>query len=132
MSLLIHPMLRDCRRLFLRDFVIEVRIGVYERELAAPQRLRFNVELYVPLGESTPSRDRLEEVVDYDFILDAIRERVARGHVQLQETLVDELLKTMLSHPKVRAARIWTEKPDIYADCEAVGVEVFGMKEASP
>ena len=24
-----------------------------------------------------------------------------------------------------------TEKPDAYADCESVGVEVFGLKEAA-
>ena len=27
-----------------------------------------------------------------------------------------------------RAARVSTEKPDVYPDCEAVGVEVFGLK----
>ena len=34
----------------------------------------------------------------------------------------------MLAHPKVQAARVSTAKPDVYADCEAVGCEVFGMK----
>jgi dihydroneopterin aldolase len=29
----------------------------------------------------------------------------------------------------VRAARVATAKPDVYADCAAVGVEVFGLKE---
>jgi dihydroneopterin aldolase len=29
----------------------------------------------------------------------------------------------------VRAARVSTEKPDVYPDCDAVGVEVFGLKE---
>jgi dihydroneopterin aldolase len=28
----------------------------------------------------------------------------------------------------VRAARVSTEKPDVYPDCEAVGVEVFGIR----
>jgi len=29
---------------------------------------------------------------------------------------------------KVRAARVSTEKPDVYPDCDAVGCEVFGIK----
>ena len=78
---------------------------------------------------STPQADQLDEVVDYDFIRHSIAQRVARGHIQLQETLADELLHAMLAHPKVRAARVSTEKPDVYPDCEAVGVEVFGLKE---
>ena len=35
----------------------------------------------------------------------------------------------MLAHPKVRAARVSTEKPDVYPDCDSVGCEVFGLKE---
>lgn len=123
------PDLRDCRRLFLRDYTLCVAIGVHDFEKAAPQRLRFNVDLYVPLALSTPTHDNIAEVVDYDFIRRVIAERVARGHVELQETLCDELLAAMLAHPGVRAARVSTEKPDVYPDCAAVGCEVFGIKE---
>jgi dihydroneopterin aldolase len=37
----------------------------------------------------------------------------------------------MLAHPQVRAARVSTEKPDVYPDCDAVGVEVFGIKDGA-
>jgi dihydroneopterin aldolase len=30
----------------------------------------------------------------------------------------------------VLAARVSTEKPDVYPDCESVGVEVFRIKES--
>ena len=130
-TLLAHPALTGCRRLFLRNHEIAVHIGVHDFEHQAPQRIRFNVDLYVPLALSTPSADQLEEVVDYDFIRHTIAQRVARGHIELQETLADDLLRVMLAHPKVRAARVSTEKPDVYPDCEAVGVEVFGIKEAT-
>jgi dihydroneopterin aldolase len=130
-TLLAHPALTDCRRLFLRNHEIAVHIGVHDFEHQAPQRIRFNVDLYVPLALSTPSADQLDEVVDYDFIRHTIAQRVARGHIELQETLADDLLREMLAHPKVRAARVSTEKPDVYPDCEAVGVEVFGIKAAT-
>jgi dihydroneopterin aldolase len=130
-TLLAHPALTGCRRLFLRNHEIAVHIGVHDFEHQAPQRIRFNVDLYVPLALSTPSADQLEEVVDYDFIRHTIAQRVARGHIELQETLADDLLREMLAHPKVRAARVSTEKPDVYPDCEAVGVEVFGIKAAT-
>jgi 7,8-dihydroneopterin aldolase/epimerase/oxygenase len=87
------------------------------------------VDLYIPLALSTPKDDELDEVVDYDFIRRSIAERVARGHIHLQETLCDDVLALMLAHPKVRAARVSTEKPDVYADCASVGCEVFGLKE---
>jgi dihydroneopterin aldolase len=129
-SLLQHPSLIDCRRLFLRDYEVWINIGVHDFEKKGEQRVLINVDLYVPLALSTPSHDRLSEVLDYDFIRRTIAQRVAQGHVHLQETLVDDVLRAMLAHPNVRAARVSTEKPDVYPDCEAVGVEVFAVKDA--
>ena len=127
-SLLSHPSLVDCRRLFLRDYEVWINIGVHAFEKRGEQRVLINVDLYVPLVLNTPKADRLEEVVDYDFIRRSIAERVSRGHIHLQETLCDDIAKMMLAHPEVRAVRVSTEKPDVYPDCEAVGVEVFHVK----
>jgi 7,8-dihydroneopterin aldolase/epimerase/oxygenase len=128
-SLLSHPSLMDCRRLFLRDYEIWINIGVHAIEKKGEQRVLINVDLYIPLALSTPKEDELHEVVDYDFIRRTIAERAAKGHIHLQETLCDEVLALMLAHPRVRAARVSTEKPDVYPDCDAVGCEVFGMKD---
>ena len=128
-SLLSHPSLMDCRRLFLRDYEVFINIGVHAFEKTREQRVLINVDLYIPLALSTPKADELDEVVDYDFIRRSIFDRVAKGHIHLQETLCDDVLALMLAHPKVRAARVSTEKPDVYPDCESVGCEVFGLKE---
>jgi len=130
-SLLSHPSLMDCRRLFLRDYEIFINIGVHAFEKTGEQRVVINVDLYIPLALSTPKADELDEVVDYDFIRSSIATRVARGHIHLQETLCDDMLALMLAHPKVRAAQVSTEKPDVYPDCDAVGCEVFGIREKS-
>ena len=130
-SLLTNPSLMDCRRLYLRDYEVWINIGVHDFEKKGEQRVKINVDLYVPLADSTPTQDKLAEVLDYDFIRRSIAERVARGHIHLQETLADDVLRLMLAHPHVRAARVATEKPDVYPDCDAVGCEVFGMKEAA-
>ena len=127
-SLISHPSLMDCRRLFLRDYEVFINIGVHALEKTGEQRVVINVDLYIPLSLSTPRADELDEVVDYDFIRSSIASRVAQGHIHLQETLCDDVLGSMLAHPKVRAARVSTEKPDVYPGCDAVGCEVFGMK----
>ncbi|MBV8037284.1 dihydroneopterin aldolase [Roseateles sp.] len=126
-----HPALQDCRRLFLRNYEAWINIGVHDFEKRGEQRVVINVDLFIPLEASTPRQDELHEVVDYDFIRRTIGERVGKSHVHLQETLCDDILALMLTHPKVRAARVSTEKPDVYPDCDAVGVEVFGIKPAS-
>ena len=130
-SLLNHTSLMDCRRLFLRDYEVSMHIGVHDFEKRGEQRVLINVDLYVPLALSTPTNDELDEVVDYDFIRRSIVARLARGHIHLQETLCDDVLALMLAHPKVRAARVSTEKPDVYPDCDSVGCEVFAVKDPS-
>ncbi|GAA0759190.1 dihydroneopterin aldolase [Ideonella azotifigens] len=126
---LLHPRLADCRRLFLRNYEVWINIGVHDFEKKGEQRVLFNIELFVPLAMSTPKDDELHEVLDYDFMRRSIAQRVSLGHIHLQETLCDEVLALMLAHPSVRAARVSTEKPDVYPDCDAVGVEVFGLKD---
>jgi 7,8-dihydroneopterin aldolase/epimerase/oxygenase len=119
----------SCRRIFLRDHVVQVQIGAHDFEKTQAQRVVFNVELFVPYSSSTPQSDQLAEVVDYDFVRELIARRVQAGHVELQETLCDDLLAQLLAHPRVQAVRLSSCKPDVYPDCAGVGVEVFGMKE---
>ncbi|WP_394756494.1 dihydroneopterin aldolase [Rhodoferax sp.] len=120
-----------CRRIFLRDHVVSVQIGAHDFEKEQAQRVIFNVELFVPYHHSTPKADQLAEVVDYDFVRKVIASRVRLGHVELQETLCDELASSLLAHPQVQAVRLSSCKPDVYPDCQGVGVEVFRMKEQS-
>ena len=130
-SALSHPALRACRRLFLKNYAIDINIGVHDFEKRAEQRVLVNVDLFVPLALSTPQEDKLDEVLDYDFMRRVIAERVSRGHIHLQETLCDDVARIMLEHPRVQAVRVSTEKPEVYPDCESVGVEVFHVKEMS-
>lgn len=118
----------SCRKIFLRDHVVMVQIGAHSFEKEYPQRVIFNVELFVPYIYSTPKADRLDEVVDYDFVRQVIAKRVAVGHVELQESLCDELADALLAHPQIQAVRLSSCKPDVYPDCAGVGVEVFRIK----
>ena len=125
-----HPALANCRRMFLKNYEVLINIGVHEFEKKGEQRVLINVDLFVPLELSTPRADHLQEVVDYDFMRDTIARRMAQGHIHLQETLCDDVARARLAHPKVRAVRVSTAKPDVYPDCDCVGVEVIHIKEA--
>ena len=123
------PQLQDCRRLFLHNYEVFMKIGVHNFEKKGEQRVQINMDLYVHLSASTPQHDLLEEVVDYNFMRNSVADRIAQGHIHLLETLCDDLAKSMLAHPNVRAVRISAIKPDIYPDCQGVGVEIFKIKE---
>lgn len=128
MSWLLDPRLAECRRIFLRNYVVDANIGIHEHERQGAQKIALNVDLFVALSMSTPRHDRLHEVVDYDFVRLTIRNRIAQGHINLQETLIDDVARALLAHPAVRAVRVASEKPDVYEDVEAIGIEVLHFK----
>ncbi|TAK90515.1 MAG: dihydroneopterin aldolase [Burkholderiaceae bacterium] len=129
---LTHPQLLHCRRIFLRNYVVAANIGIHDCEKNGAQRILINVDLFVPLSLCTPTHDNIHEVLDYDFMRSTIDQRIAQGHINLQETLCDDIARILLAHEHVFAVRVSTEKPDIYPDSEAVGVEVFHVKAGAP
>jgi dihydroneopterin aldolase len=129
MSALLDARLADCRRIFLRNYVLDANIGVHAHEKTGAQRIALNVDVFVLLALSTPREDRIHEVVDYDFIRLAISHRVERGHINLQETLIDDIARVLLANPAVRAVRVSSEKHDVYNDVDAVGIEILRFRE---
>jgi len=128
-TLLSDPRLHHCRRIFLRDWTLDANIGVYSAERHGTQRLVLNLDVYIALSASTPRRDDVREIVDYDFVRGVVERRLARGHINLQETLVDDIAAELLRHPGVEAVRVSSEKTEIYAGLAGIGVEVLRFRE---
>jgi dihydroneopterin aldolase len=120
-------------RLFVRDYVLPVRIGAYSHERAGSQKVRFDVTVEVPRGRGEP-RD-MSDVFSYDIITDAIARVAAAEHVDFAETLAERIAAAILRHPMVRRIAVKVEKLELGPG--AVGVElvmdragagVFGRK----
>ncbi len=113
------------RRVFLRDFELLASVGVHAFEHEARQRLVINLELLVTDDAvSAPGADDLARVVDYETVANRVRDLVLSGHVQLLETLCERIAASCLRDPRVRLVRVRVEKPDIFEDIAAVGVEI--------
>ncbi len=97
--------------IFVRDFVLPVRIGAFDREQDAPQQVRFNVDARIARPSRTP--ERLHQVFSYDLITDGIRAIVAQGHVHLVETLAERIAEMVLSHTAILQVTVRVEKLDV-------------------
>ena len=114
------------RRIFIRDFRIQVSIGIHDFEKEGPQTVVVNVDLLLEAAEATHG-DRIANVLNYDVVHDGIVALAKSRHFNLQETLVDAILTFCLTQPGVIEARVSTEKPDVYGDCR-VGYEAVRRK----
>ena len=111
--------------ILLEGLEVTMGLGIHPEERAAPQRVVLDVELFC----TYPARpeDRIEAVIDYDFLRDAIRLLVADRHFALQETLCEEVARLALNDARVHRVRVRSMKPDIYPDAR-VGCEIVRQR----
>ena len=111
------------RKIVLEDYRLDLDIGFHEFEIGNPQRLLVTVEVWVD-ERSFSADDTAGSPWDYDFLRTEIGSLVAGRRFNLQETLVREIYDMVAARRGVTALRVSTRKPDIYADCAGVGVEL--------
>jgi 7,8-dihydroneopterin aldolase/epimerase/oxygenase len=116
------------RRIFIRDFRLQVSIGIHDFEKDGPQTVVVNVDLLLGSAEAAHG-DRIANVLNYDVVHDGIVALAKSRHFNLQETLVEAILDLCLAQPGVIEARVSTEKPDVYKDCR-VGYEAVRRRAA--
>jgi (5-formylfuran-3-yl)methyl phosphate synthase len=113
-------------RVFVRDFLLPVRIGAYAHEHEKPQRVRFDVE--VKVFRPSHAVEDMRDVFSYDVILDGIRMLVAREHFALIETLAERIAAFILAHPRVNNVTVRVEKLEVGPG--GVGVEITRERPA--
>jgi dihydroneopterin aldolase len=112
-------------RIFVHDLVLDVEIGVYTNEKGVTQRVRFSVD--VELKPATVAlEDDIGRAFDYDTIIKGIKSIIARGHINLVETLAEEVARQCLAQPRAASVTVRIEKLD--KEPGAVGVEIMRSK----
>jgi dihydroneopterin aldolase len=102
------------REIFIKDWVLEASIGLYEQEKTKKQRLRLNLVFYQS-GET--KIEGVADIIDYDVHKQSIQGLVGSRHFELQEVLAEAIAAKCLTDPKMLRIRVQLEKIDIYQDC---------------
>ncbi len=111
------------RRMFIRDLVVNMLIGVHRHERDGRQRVRINIDLSL-IDDTGVDDDRLASVVSYETLVHDIRRLCDSGHVNLVETLAERVADLCFDDRRVRGAVVRIEKLDVFADTASVGVEI--------
>ncbi|MCK5166402.1 MAG: dihydroneopterin aldolase [Rhodospirillaceae bacterium] len=111
------------RHVFVRDLELMTSIGVHDHERMATQRVRINLDMAVFEGDRDLADD-LDNVVCYEKITTAVREVCNTRHINLVETMAEEISSVCLGADKVRSVLVRVEKLDVFDDVSSVGVEI--------
>jgi dihydroneopterin aldolase len=116
------------RHVFIRNLEVLAHIGVYGHEQGKAQPVRINVDLAVE--DVIAVEDRLERVVDYATIDARIRAIIAKGHINLAETLAERIAQACFEDARVKTARVRVEKLHALPGAESGGVEIERARPA--
>lgn len=114
---------RGIRHVFIRNMMVPCSIGIHHHERDAEQRVRINLDLAVREG-GEPVNDDIRNVICYEQLARGVERICGQGHVNLVETLAENIAAMCLEDRRVQSARVRVEKLDILEDAESVGVEI--------
>lgn len=111
------------RKIVLEGYDLPVDIGFHDFEVGSPQRISVTVEVWLDEAAFSAT-DHAADAWDYDFLRTEIAAIANTRRYNLQETLARAIYDFVAARRGVTALRVATRKPDIYADCAGVGVEL--------
>ena len=109
-------------KVFIKDLVLKMYIGIHSFEKKKKQRVRFNVDIY--LYQNLILQSNLASIVNYETIIKNINNIVKKRHYDLLENLAEEIFLKLFREKKIKKIKLRLEKMDIIKNTSSVGIEI--------
>ena len=120
------------RCVVIDDLRLAFFIGVHEHEKKARQEVSITVYMFVVDAAGSTSDD-LDDHVSYSDVVDKLKERAASTrHVNLVETLAEEVAALALADARVVSAIVDVRKTEIIPQAKGVGVIIHRRRRSGP
>ena len=113
--------------IFIEDLRVEARVGIYDREKAAPQRLELNLTVGVP--DSAAQRDDIADTINYATVIERIRDELSKRHFNLIESLGEFVVKLLFDEFGAPWVKIHIAKIGVMRGVKRVGVFIQRGRE---
>jgi FolB domain-containing protein len=110
-------------QIFLKQLVLPARIGVLANEKVAPQDIILDVVLNIDIHQAAIS-DSLKDTLDYAHLAQQLANHCLSQHVELVETLAEQLATICLVDERVQQVSLSIGKPHALANAASVGVRI--------
>lgn len=108
--------------ILLDGLEVAMGLGIHAHERAGPQRVTLHVAM--TCRYAAPPEDRIDAVVDYDFLRTGIRKLAESRHFELQEVFCDQVAALAFEDERVIRVTVRSMKLDIYPDAR-IGCEII-------
>ena len=115
------------RKVFIKNLILNVLIGIHNFEKKKKQRVRFNLEV-ITNPYIKPNNKDLSTILNYEDLINKIKLLVKKQHHELIEDLAENIFKIIFQNGLVKKINIKIEKLDIIKNSESVGIEFSKSK----
>ncbi len=114
-------------QVFIEDLILEASIGVYKHELTQKQPVQINIIIDLsPL--QTEASYAITNIVCYDQICRGVKAILDSGHIDLVETLAENIASLCLNFQRVLCVDVRVSKPRAIQETTHVGVRIVRVK----
>ena len=114
-------------QIFIEALTLDAFIGVFEHEYDTTQRVRIDLEIdLLPLAKS--EEYSTANIVRYDLVVRDIRRLIRSGHIELVETMAENISDIVLSYDGVEKVAIKVSKLTAISEADGVGVKIVRHK----
>ena len=115
------------RKVFVRDLILKISVGIHAFEKKKKQRVRFNIDIGLD-SNVIPYNSNLNSIVNYESVIKSIKNISKKKHYALLETLAEEIFLKLFREIKIKKIKLRIEKLDIIKNTSSVGIEIEKSK----
>ncbi|WP_417616416.1 dihydroneopterin aldolase [Oceanisphaera sp.] len=110
-------------KVFVQGLEVLTTIGVYEWEKGIKQKLRFDLEMGYDIAPAALDDD-INKTLDYATLSKKVTQHAEQNHVELVETMAEQIAQLILAEFAVQSVKVRLTKPNAVANAAGVGVEI--------
>ena len=111
-------------KILIDSLVLDASIGIHDFEKKKKQKLSISLNLDVEDNISKVEHN-IDNFVSYEYLVRDIKKLISSRHIELLETLGEEIIDICFKDERVFAINLKLEKLEVFREVSSVGIEVF-------
>jgi dihydroneopterin aldolase len=109
--------------IFIRDFRLNILVGMYDWERIAPQTVQLDLEIGIP-GAHASISDTIADTIDYAKVVARIEENLRDNKIELLEKLAEHIAQIVRGEFKAPWVKVSVTKLAALKNVKQLGVTI--------
>lgn len=110
-------------KIFINQLSVDALIGIYQHELATSQKIIIDLELQID-AEQAAREDDISKTLDYDLVINKIRQCCEHDRFKLIETLAENIAHNLLTNFATNWVKLTLTKPEANTATREIGITI--------